>query len=120
MNNLYSVCFWYYNPITIAIASRGNAESLMSFLVLMFILLLKKKWFISSGAFYGLSVHFKIYPVTFGLALLLYLLDLKKGPLSIKCSFKFIDFVKSRFNLIEFGLGFIFSFSAFTFFFYYK
>jgi phosphatidylinositol glycan class M len=61
-SELAALCFWFYNPITITIASRGNAESIMSFLVLAFILLLKNNYFLMSGLVYALSIHFKIYP----------------------------------------------------------
>jgi phosphatidylinositol glycan class M len=61
--NKIAISFWFYNPITIAISSRGNAESLMAFLVLTFIFCLKKGYLILAGFFYAFSLHFKIYPV---------------------------------------------------------
>ncbi len=70
--NFFALAFWFYNPITIAISSRGNSDSLIAFLVLIFIYFLKKENYALSGLFYGLSIHFKIYPITFSLALLFY------------------------------------------------
>ncbi len=61
--NIIAISFWFYNPITIAISSRGNAESLMAFLVLAFIYFFKINSLILAGFFYAFSLHFKIYPV---------------------------------------------------------
>jgi phosphatidylinositol glycan class M len=62
--NIMAISFWFYNPITIAISSRGNAESLMAFLVLAFIYFFKIGSLILAGFFYAFSLHFKIYPVS--------------------------------------------------------
>ena len=72
---LAAICFWFYNPITVAISSRGNAESLMAFLVLACVLAMKSGRFALAGFFYGFSVHFKIYPVTYLLAICLFMTD---------------------------------------------
>lgn len=102
----YGLYFWFYNPITFAISSRGNAESIMSFLVLIFVyLLLKKKYFLS-GCIFSLAIHFKIYPITYSLAILLNLMtsDTKKTN-SVK-------------NLIKFSIGFLIIFCTLTWYFY--
>lgn len=117
--NLYSILFWFYNPITIAIASRGNAESLMSFLVLNFVFFLKRKNFILSGLFYGLAIHFKIYPVTYALALVFYIVKFK----SLIGKQKFTHIVKAilfNVNLLKFGLTAFLVLSSLTYFFYQK
>jgi phosphatidylinositol glycan class M len=80
----WALLFWFYNPITIAIASRGNAESLMAFLVLAFLYNLKRGRLLPAGLCYGLSVHFKIYPITYALAVAFYILDVRQ--LFVKCS----------------------------------
>ncbi len=64
ITNVIAISFWFYNPITIAISSRGSAESLMAFLVLAFIYFLKINSLVLSGFFYAFSLHFKIYPVS--------------------------------------------------------
>lgn len=67
-----SIMLWLYNPITATVSSRGNAESIMAVLVLLSIKFLLKskdnmKNLCLAGFFYALSVHFKIYPITYAL-----------------------------------------------------
>ncbi|KAI8790756.1 GPI mannosyltransferase 1 [Biomphalaria glabrata] len=65
--------FWLLNPLSATVSSRGNAESVMSYLVLMSLLLLVQGKTLWSAVFYGLAIHFKIYPITFSLPIYLYL-----------------------------------------------
>lgn len=69
---------WLLNPIVANISTRGNAESVIGAMVLgSFYLIMKKRtgW----GAFlYGLSVHFKTYPIIYSIALLV-LMDSQYG-----------------------------------------
>ncbi|KAF9343898.1 hypothetical protein BGX34_006236, partial [Mortierella sp. NVP85] len=69
---------WLLNPIVANISTRGNAESVIGVMVLgSFYLIMKKRtgW----GAFlYGLSVHFKTYPIIYSIALLV-LMDSQYG-----------------------------------------
>lgn len=68
------VCLcWLFNPFTITISSRGNAEAIQIFLVVTALYFLLKDKLVLAGTFYGLSVHFKIYPVIYGVPFLLYL-----------------------------------------------
>lgn len=108
-SDIKSILFWFYNPITIAISSRGNAESMMAFLVLVFVFFLKRNNFLLAGLFYAASIHFKIYPVIYGLAILLYITNFPSYNL-----FKLI-FNK---NVLMFGITFAIVFSAITFTFY--
>ncbi|KAG0196510.1 hypothetical protein BGX28_010037 [Mortierella sp. GBA30] len=61
---------WLLNPMVANISTRGNAESVIGAMVLAsFYLIMKKR--IGWGAFfYGLSVHFKTYPIIYSIALL--------------------------------------------------
>lgn len=63
---------WLFNPLPIAVSSRGNAESIMSFLVLLTLRLFQQNRILLGAAIYALSVHVKIYPMTYCLALYLY------------------------------------------------
>lgn len=114
--NIYALCFWFYNPITIAISSRGNAESIMSFIVLILIYYLCKKSFILSGFLFAISIHFKIYPITYTFAIFLYILFNGKNEISFKQIFKF----QSIARLIKFFLTLLLTFAAITIYFYYK
>jgi len=67
---------WLFNPLSVTVSTRGNAESIMAVLVLSTLFLLACKGRTSillSAMTYGLSVHMKIYPVTYALAIYLYI-----------------------------------------------
>ncbi|GFN92329.1 GPI mannosyltransferase 1 [Plakobranchus ocellatus] len=69
----YSALIWLLNPLCATVSSRGNAESVVAWLVLMTLSLLLQRKTAASAIFYALSIHFKIYPVTFALPIYLYL-----------------------------------------------
>lgn len=64
---------WLLNPLTATVSSRGNAESLLSVLVLLCLYLVMTRWLLLSAVVYGLSVHMKIFPVMYSLPLFLFL-----------------------------------------------
>lgn len=64
---LMCAAFWWCNPLTIAVSTRGNAESIMTTLVLLVLIFLKQQRLLLAGFFLGLAVHFKIYPIMYAL-----------------------------------------------------
>lgn len=60
-----NAALWMLNPFVAGISTRGNAESIMAFLVLATIHTLSNDQIILSGLIYGLSVHFKVYPIIY-------------------------------------------------------
>lgn len=64
---------WLYNPLAIVISTRGNADSLAVYLVLWTLYLLQNDHYIMAGIVHGLSIHFRLYPLAFSLAMYLYL-----------------------------------------------
>ena len=73
------VCiFWLFNPFTMTISSRGNAESLQMFLVSLSLLLLINRHVGLSAILFGLSVHFKLYPVIYAVPYLLHIANRDK------------------------------------------
>ena len=77
---LSSVCaaIWLLNPLPMTVSSRGNAESIMTCLVLLSLKLVKDKQLFLAGVVYALSVHFKIYPIVYAIPVYLYI-DNKEG-----------------------------------------
>lgn len=86
-----TVCsaLWLLNPIVIAVSTRGNAESVIGVLVLLSLWLLQTRRIVLGSIVYGLAVHFKIYPVIYSFALLLWLGD---GTLSLRLRARQIKF----------------------------
>ncbi|XP_045780905.1 GPI mannosyltransferase 1 [Maniola jurtina] len=65
----YCSLFWIYNPMSIVISSRGNADSVPCFFVILSILFLQTdivkgfSKYILSGIFLGFSIHLRLYPL---------------------------------------------------------
>jgi GPI mannosyltransferase 1 subunit M len=123
--NLICLCVSLFNPITMTISCRGNAESLMSFLVLLFIYFIKKECFSLAGLTLALAVHLKIYPITYGLAILLYIINCNKSSyneVDLKVFNVIQTFLRRLFNvnLFKFAYCFIFGLLAITWYFYEK
>lgn len=64
---------WLINPFVIAISTRGNAESIVAALVLGTLWCISKDHGRLGAILYGVSVHFKIYPVIHALPIWLWL-----------------------------------------------
>ena len=71
---LLSAC-WFFNPMAINVATRGNADAIICALILLSAWLLHRKRLALSGIVYGLAVHMRIYPVIFAPTFLLLLSD---------------------------------------------
>ncbi|XP_029633767.1 GPI mannosyltransferase 1 [Octopus sinensis] len=57
--------FWLYNPLSITICTRGNAESIITFLVLFSLLTCLKRHLFFAAMLYGIAIHTKIYPIIY-------------------------------------------------------
>ncbi|XP_045457238.1 GPI mannosyltransferase 1 [Melitaea cinxia] len=65
----YCALFWIYNPMSIAISSRGNADSVPCLFVILSVLFLQTNIvnslmkYVLSGFFLGVSIHLRLYPL---------------------------------------------------------
>ena len=116
---------WLYNPVTIVISTRGNCDSISTSLVLLSIYFLncRRKCFIA-GVVHGISVHFRLYPVVYSLAMYFCAsnLNVSYQPSKISCKSKKLSLVPSLFpNMDQLKLiaGCILSLGSFTVIFYY-
>ena len=92
-----SSLLWLLNPLPMTVSSRGNAESVMAYLVLQTISLLQRRKIVLAAFLYALAVHVKIYPATYAPAVYLFL-ECEKGVLNqktLKGSGMVLDFMWS-------------------------
>ncbi|KAG6623696.1 GPI mannosyltransferase 1 [Phytophthora cinnamomi] len=66
-------CVWLFHPFSVNISTRGNADSIVVLLVMLSLLLVMRKQIVLSALAYGAAVHFKIYPIIYALAFLVFL-----------------------------------------------
>ena len=58
------------NPLVFSISTRGSSESVLSLFVLLTLYASLKGWWDLSAIFLGLSTHWKIYPIIYGVGCL--------------------------------------------------
>ena len=62
---------WLYNPLIIIISTRGNADCLAAFLVILSLYFLECGFCSVAGLVHGISIHFRLYPLVFSLVMYL-------------------------------------------------
>ncbi|KAK7256951.1 hypothetical protein RIF29_30571 [Crotalaria pallida] len=68
-----SVMTWLFNPFTFTIGTRGNCEPIVCAMILWIIICLMKGNVLQSAFWYGLVVHFRIYPIIYAIPIILVL-----------------------------------------------
>ncbi|XP_048602499.1 GPI mannosyltransferase 1-like isoform X2 [Brassica napus] len=68
-----SVMVWLLNPFTFTIGTRGNCEPIVCAMILWIILSLMKGNLSQAAFWYGLVVHFRVYPIIYALPIILVL-----------------------------------------------
>ena len=115
-----AVAVWLFNPITMAVSCRGNAESVISCLVIGVIYAFIKKKFVIAGCLYAIAIHMKIYPVIYCLCLVM-LCHRPENKFANKTLFQkfiyiaFLPFAHSFWSnakLLRFIISFLLSFFA--------
>lgn len=67
------VSYIIQNPITVALSTRGSNDNIIIMLVYGTIFFLLKRRYVLAGLMYGLSVHFKIYPIIYSIPFYLFI-----------------------------------------------
>ena len=114
------VAFWIYNPVTVGMSTRGSNDNIIALLVFASLYFLLKRQYVSAGLVYGLSVHFKIYPIIYSIPFYLFIDCDRKAILSNKkstCSIIFTNFFTK--NRLIFGIVSALTFFSLTGLFYY-
>ncbi|KDP41130.1 hypothetical protein JCGZ_03621 [Jatropha curcas] len=70
---LYSVMVWLLNPFTFTIGTRGNCEPIVCAMILWIIICLMEGNVPQAAVWYGLVVHFRIYPIIYALPIVMVL-----------------------------------------------
>jgi GPI mannosyltransferase 1 subunit M len=113
------VAFWIYNPVTVGMSTRGSNDNIIALLVFASLYFLLKKWYVTAGLVYGLSVHFKIYPIIYCIPFYFFIDCDRKGILEGKSIFKLMSERFFTRNRVVFTLVSASTFITLTSFFYY-
>lgn len=93
-NALLYTSLWTLNPLVIVITTRGSADTVECYLVFLTIQFLIQGKIVMAAIIFGLSVHFKVYPIVYSLLFFLYchqLKDRKRSNWMNAFSFAFIS-----------------------------
>lgn len=69
--SVYCALFWLYNPMSVAISTRGNADSVPCFFIILSLLCLQSDIvkglfkYMLSGILLGIAIHLRLYPLAF-------------------------------------------------------
>ena len=66
---IFFVSLVAFNPMIVAMSTRGSNDNIISLLVVTCVYLVLKRRYIWGGFFLGLSIHFKIYPIIYSFVL---------------------------------------------------
>ncbi|EOA20634.1 hypothetical protein CARUB_v10000947mg [Capsella rubella] len=69
----YSVMVWLLNPFTFTIGTRGNCEPVVCAMILWIFISLMRGNLSQAAFWYGLVVHFRVYPIIYALPIILVL-----------------------------------------------
>lgn len=100
---------WLYNPLTLVISTRGNADSLAVLLVALTLDSLQRDKIVLAGLLHGMSVHFRLYPLMFSLPMFLslckdnrFLPNRDQWRLVLSCAFSIVTLTAAGYYLYGF------------------
>lgn len=72
-NSKLYLILWLFNPLTLAISTRGSFEPILLLIVILSLYMLVGENHFIAGLLYGLSIHIKLYPVIYALPFYIYM-----------------------------------------------
>ena len=70
---LFGASLWLFSPLSLTLSARGSSDVICVLLVTLLVDRLYRHRFDQAALVYGLAVHFKVYPVIYALALLVFI-----------------------------------------------
>eukprot|EP00347_Sterkiella_histriomuscorum_P014653 403360062 len=64
-SNWKYVAYWQFHPLIFHLSSRGSNDNTIAMFVFITFYYVLRRQYILGGIFYGISVHFKIYPIVY-------------------------------------------------------
>ncbi|KAL0099506.1 hypothetical protein PUN28_020194 [Cardiocondyla obscurior] len=105
----YCALLWVYNPLTLVISTRGNADSLAVLFVVLTLDFLQRDKIILAGLLHGISIHFRLYPLMFSLPMFLslcngnrFLPNRDQWKLVLSCVFSIVTLTATSYSLYGF------------------
>ena len=75
LNPTSVVWLWALNPLSIVLSTRGSFDCISNLMLVMTMFHVIKKHFVFAGLWYGLFIHFRIYPIIYILVFLVYIFN---------------------------------------------
>ena len=109
------VAAWTFSPVTMIMSTRGSNDNIITLLVFLSIFLLLRRWYVLAGIIYGLSIHFKIYPVMYSFVFYFFI-DCDKAMIAAGSPYKAIVSKNGFFtrNRLVFTFFTVFTLAALT------
>lgn len=59
------MALWVFNPLIVGMPTRGSNDNIISLFLFIALYFMMHRRFVIAGFWYGLAVHFKIYPIIY-------------------------------------------------------
>lgn len=80
---LITAAIWLLNPLVITISTRGNCETVLCLMIIAVFYTIHYNHYTIAAIVYGLSIHFKIYPIIYCGPIAIYLFKVGTGFKSV-------------------------------------
>lgn len=106
------LAIWLFNPVTLAISTRGSFEPILTLLILSTVYLLIGGKLISAGLLYGITIHVKLYPIIYSLCFYSYIIQKRPYLITQSKATYWLKTLSPGSNHLKFFISTLFSLSA--------